>query len=192
MRRPIAMPRRSMQASAIRMPGKVEARQSIPMQMDQFDGNSDRPSRVPWPPLLYAAVASLAALLERYVPQLPAWPASPALRWIGWALVAGGFAIAIAALLRFRAEGTTPDPTGRASALASHGIYRYTRNPMYLGAVIGFLGFALALRSPWLMLLVPVLAALLQWLAILPEEAYLERRFGASYRDYKARVRRWI
>ncbi len=162
------------------------------MQMDQPEGNSDRPSRVPWPPLLYAAIACLAALLERYVPQLPAWPASAALRGLGWALVAMGFAIAIAALLRFRADGTTPDPTGRATALASHGVYRYTRNPMYLGAVIGFIGFALALRSPWLMLLVPPLAVLLHVLAIRPEEAYLERRFGASYRDYKQRVRRWI
>jgi protein-S-isoprenylcysteine O-methyltransferase Ste14 len=153
---------------------------------------SDRPNRVPWPPLLYATVLCLAALLERYSPSLPAWPESFALRWLGAALFLTGLGIAVAGLLRFRADDTTVDPTGRATNLATEGIYALTRNPMYLGAVVGFVGLALALRSPWLMLLVAPMALALRQLAILPEEAYLERRFGAAYLAYKRRTRRWL
>ena len=122
----------------------------------------------------------------------PAWPALRPLAWTGWALCAAGIAIALAGVARFRNDRTTIDPTGRASTLATGGIYAFTRNPMYLGALVAFVGLALGLRSPWLMLLVPLLAVALVRLAIRPEEAYLERRFGASYRDYRARVRRWL
>lgn len=160
--------------------------------MDRPEHSSDRPSRVPWPPVLYATLAVAAALLERYAPGLPAWPESFFLRWLGWGLVLAGTGIALAGIFRFRAEGTTLDPTGRASRLATGGIFAYTRNPMYLGAVIGFSGFALALRSPWLLLLLPLMVFALIRLAIVPEEAYLERRFGAAYMDYKRRVGRWI
>lgn len=162
------------------------------MQMDRPEYSSDRPNRIPWPPMLYATLAVAAALLERYVPGLPAWPESLVLRWLGWGLVLAGLGVALAGIFRFRADGTTVDPTGRASRLATAGIYAYTRNPMYLGAVVGFVGFALALRSPWLLLLLPLMVLALIRLAIRPEEAYLERRFGAAYMDYKARVRRWI
>jgi protein-S-isoprenylcysteine O-methyltransferase Ste14 len=72
------------------------------------------------------------------------------------------------------------------------GIYRISRNPMYLGAVLAFAGFGLARHWTWLIVLTPVMAAAIQRLAIVREEAYLERRFGAAYLDYKSRVRRWI
>lgn len=162
------------------------------MQMEPPEDNSDRPARVPWPPLLYAATACVASLLERYAPGLPAWPQITALLWLGGGLVVLGVGIGLAGIARFVGDGTTLNPTGHAKVLATQGIYAYTRNPMYLGAVVAFAGLALALRSPWLMLLVPLLGYGLVRLAIRPEEAYLERRFGASYRDYKARVRRWI
>lgn len=152
----------------------------------------DRPNRVPWPPLIYLAVFAAAFLLEHFIPQLPAWPDSFFLRWLGSALVLTGIGLAILGILQFRADETTFHPTHAADNLAVNGIYRYTRNPMYLGAMVAFFGGALAARSPWLLVLLPPTAYALTRLAIEPEEAYLERRFGDAYRDYKSRTRRWI
>ena len=80
----------------------------------------------------------------------------------------------------------------RAKALATGGIYRLTRNPMYLGAIVAFVGLGLWLANSWLVVLIPVMALALQKLAIEREEAYLRQRFGADYDNYCSRVRRWI
>ena len=87
---------------------------------------------------------------------------------------------------------TPVNPTGQARQLATEGIYARTRNPMYLGALVGFVGLGLALRSTWLLLAVPAMAVALHILAISREEAYLERVFGEEYRHFRSRVRRWI
>lgn len=151
----------------------------------------DRPNAVHWPPLLYVLVLGAAWLLDRLVP-LPPAIGTPVSSLIGGPLLLLGVGIGASALVRFRIVGTTFDPTGSASALATGGIYQWTRNPMYLGALLAFVGLGLALHWSWLILLTMPLAGALQKLAILPEEAYLERRFGADYLDYKARVRRWL
>jgi len=67
-----------------------------------------------------------------------------------------------------------------------------TRNPMYLQMVLVCIGFAVILMNVWILILTPVCAWLLQRYAILPEEAYLEVKFGNAYRDYKKRVHRWL
>lgn len=153
--------------------------------------DGDRPNRIPWPPLLYASTLIATWVLSRISP----WPLlaedSP-WRSVGWVVLTVGIAIAVAALVRFRGLGTAVDPTGRASRLATDGIYAWTRNPMYLGGVLASLGLAFGLGSTWLLLLTPVLAVLLNVLAIRREEAYLERRFGEEYRRYRGRVRRWV
>ena len=63
---------------------------------------------------------------------------------------------------------------------------------MYLQMVVACVGFSVALANPWILFLTPLCALLLQVLAIIPEEAYLERKFGQVYLDYKRRVRRWL
>lgn len=153
--------------------------------------DEDRPNRHHWPPILYVVTLAAAWLLGRVV-QLEPLPSSWPLRMLGGALIVAGIGIALAALLRFRAHRTTFDPTGSASALATDGIYRYTRNPMYVGAVAAFAGLALVLSWSWLLVLVPLLVVGLRRLAIDPEEAYLERRFGDAYRSYRDAVRRWL
>ncbi|HXW71730.1 MAG TPA: isoprenylcysteine carboxylmethyltransferase family protein [Methylocella sp.] len=79
-----------------------------------------------------------------------------------------------------------------ATDLATSGIFAWSRNPMYLGMVLLCIGFAVASNSLWTLILAVIFAGVLQKGVIEPEEAYLERRFGQRYRDYKARVRRWI
>ena len=72
------------------------------------------------------------------------------------------------------------------------GPYRFTRNPIYLGMVLGLIGLAIAFNSLWpLMTLVPF-ALVIRYGVIAREEAYLERKFGDVYRHYRARVRRWL
>lgn len=151
----------------------------------------DRPSTIPWPPIIYGAALAGAWLLETWLP-LPSLPESLLVRWIGAAVFLTGLGVGLAGFMALRAVGTTFDPTGAADALATEGLYAYTRNPLYLAALIGFFGLGLALRSTWLLVAVPAVSFALIKLAIEPEEAYLERRFGQTYRNYAARVRRWI
>jgi protein-S-isoprenylcysteine O-methyltransferase Ste14 len=151
----------------------------------------DRPNTKPWPPIIYAAVLVLVWLLEQVVP-LPSLPESLLIRWVGAAIFLAAIGLGLAGIFNLRAEGTTFHPAGQASALATRGIYSFSRNPMYLSALVAFVGLGLALRSTWLLVAVPAAAIALQKLAIEPEEAYLERRFGEPYRRYKAHVRRWL
>ena len=72
------------------------------------------------------------------------------------------------------------------------GPYRFTRNPMYLQMVLVCVGVAIILANLWILLLTPFCAWALRHFAIRPEEEYLERKFGASYLEYKGRVRRWL
>ncbi|HPQ94387.1 MAG: isoprenylcysteine carboxylmethyltransferase family protein [Thiothrix sp.] len=138
------------------------------------------------PPPVYALVA--AALmwgLDRWLPLLH-WLPEP---WNRVGLVLIGLA-ALADLwslgLFFRAR-TTPNPMRphRASALVTGGLYRYSRNPMYLGMLV-----MLGSLTPGLVL--PLFVRLINRVQILPEEAVLAGRFGAAYRDYCRQVRRWF
>jgi len=155
------------------------------------EASSDRPNRLPWPPILYGATVALAAILDRVLP-IGDVTGGAVTRAVGVALALAGFAVALSGLLRFRAIGTSFHPSAPATALATSGVYARTRNPMYVGAVVCFLGLALASRSMWLILLVPVMAVALNVLAIEREERYLARRFGADYAAYRARVPRWF
>lgn len=151
----------------------------------------DRPSDKPWPPIVYAAALLGAWLLESWLP-LPALPENLLVRWFGAVIFLSGLGLGLMGLMALRAAGTTFDPTGSADTLATQGLYARSRNPLYLSALIAFFGLGLALRSTWLLVAVPAVAMALIKLAIEPEEAYLERRFGEPYRRYKAHVRRWI
>lgn len=154
------------------------------------DPNSaDRANKVPWPPVLYLVVGVAAYGLERVWPL--ALPVESGV-WAGWLIALLGFGIAASGGLYFQSIGTPIDPTGQAKKLAMGGIYAVTRNPMYLGALVFFTGLALALRSGWLLIFVPVVAIALQKLAIEREEAYLTRRFGEEYLAYCHKVRRWV
>lgn len=94
----------------------------------------------------------------------------------------------------FRKAHTTINPLrpDRAAAVVTMGVYRVTRNPMYLGLVLILLGLALYLASPWAVLGPPVFVAYITRYQIQPEERVLAARFGTPYTDYCAQVRRWL
>lgn len=102
-------------------------------------------------------------------------------------------AIALAAVGSFWRGQTTVDPRQpqRSSALLTHGVYRWTRNPMYLAFAGVLLAQTLYLASPFGLLWVAAFVAYLTQWQIKPEEAALSERFGADYAAYRRRVRRW-
>ncbi|WP_419483263.1 methyltransferase family protein [Dokdonella sp.] len=144
------------------------------------------------PPVLIVLAAALAMwLAAHWLPAL-AVPALPA--WAALIPVIGGLGCMLAGIAAFRRARTTANPMtpGAASVLVTGGIYRVTRNPMYLGLALGLTGWALYLGNLGALMLVPGFVFFLTRFQILPEERALQARFGATYASYRRRVRRWI
>jgi protein-S-isoprenylcysteine O-methyltransferase Ste14 len=127
-----------------------------------------------------------------------AWPLGllPAtLPWIGvagWALFAIGAALAGWGLLTFHRARTTTVPGKASSVLVTWGPYRFSRNPMYVGLVLAYLGEAGILYQTWPIVLLPLIVAYINWIVIPVEEAKLREVFGDEYDRYRDRVRRWV
>lgn len=110
------------------------------------------------------------------------------------ALEIAGIAVAIAGVVSFRRARTTVNPLkpDAASALVVSGVYRWTRNPMYLGVLLCLLGWVVWLGSVPALFVLPLFVAYMNRFQIIPEETALRARFGAEFEAYRARVRRWI
>jgi protein-S-isoprenylcysteine O-methyltransferase Ste14 len=72
------------------------------------------------------------------------------------------------------------------------GIHGWSRNPIYVGMFLVYIGIGIAVRGPWILIITLPLAITIRYGVVAREEAYLERRFGDTYRDYRAGVRRWL
>lgn len=151
---------------------------------------NDRPRVVALPPLILAATLAGSVALEALWPL--ALPAPDLARPVGVLVLVASIVIAALALREMIAAGTSPDVRKPAERLVTTGVFAWSRNPIYLGMVLLCLGFALIAGSPWLLLLTVGFAVVLRKGVIDAEEIYLERKFGAEYSSYKARVRRWI
>ena len=105
-----------------------------------------------------------------------------------------GGLFAIPAVAAFRSFGTTVDPRfpAKATRLVVSGVYRYSRNPMYLGLLCLLLAWAAYLSDLLAFAVIPLFVVSMNRLQIRPEEAAMERQFGDEYRDYRSKVRRWI
>lgn len=147
--------------------------------------------RVP-PPLVAGVIAVLQWLAARLLPA--ANFTLPAKAALAIALVASGLCLGIVALLQFRRARTTHHPMKpeEASALVIAGVYRFTRNPMYLGVLLILAGWAAWLANIAAFVLLPAFVAYLNLFQIRPEERVLEARFGAAFADYRRSVRRWL
>lgn len=126
------------------------------------------------------------------------WPivalAFPGQRLLAVMLALAGVLVAVLGVTEFRRARTTVNPMApeRSSAIVSSGVYRISRNPMYLGFAAALLGLAVWFSSLAGYALVAAFCALLTRLQIIPEERILRERFGTAYADYQGRVRRWI
>ena len=148
-------------------------------------------ARIP-PPAVALAIALAMWGVARLTPplELPG-----ALRLVvAGAILAVGLGFSAGGVLAFRRARTTLDPTRpeQASALVSSGIYRITRNPMYVGLSCGLVAWAVFLSSPWALLGPVAFVLYIGRFQIAPEERALAKLFGSRYADYRAKVRRWL
>ena len=144
------------------------------------------------PPALALAIALLmwlTSILFGYIPV----PLNDRLV-AALALLVIGQGISISGIVVFRRARTTLNPfkPGAASALVTGGIYRFTRNPMYLGLLLTLLGWAAFLASPPALVFLFLYVVYINRFQIDPEERMLSSLFGADYAAYKKRVRRWV
>jgi protein-S-isoprenylcysteine O-methyltransferase Ste14 len=144
---------------------------------------------VPW---VFVLAYLIGAGLEHWVPTSHWGRAASSVALTGYALLSLGAAIAAWGLVLFYRLRTTTVPGRTSSKLVTWGPYRFSRNPMYIGLAIAYLGEAGILRQVWPLLLLPFVIAYLNWIVIPVEEARLAEAFGADYDRYRARVRRWV
>jgi protein-S-isoprenylcysteine O-methyltransferase Ste14 len=145
------------------------------------------------PPLLVAVVTGLGMfVVSRAAPGLAHdWPWRVA---AGLSLVVMGGMVALAGVVEFRRRRTTVNPMtpGAASAIVSSGVYRWSRNPMYLGFLCALAGMAVYLSNAASVVMIVLYVAYMNRYQIEPEERALLAMFGPEYAAYMASVRRWL
>ena len=142
------------------------------------------------PPFLYVGVLLLALLLQRLVPFNPL-PRTFS-RVAAAVLLLPGLGLVFWSIWLFLRARTSPLPMRPTTAIVRTGPYRWTRNPMYLGMLLFYVGIALLFDIFWALVLIPLIMALVVRLVIHREEHYLQATFGEEYRHYQTQVRRWI
>lgn len=153
-----------------------------------------RPNAVPWPPLLYLLAIVAAVALNRLLPTADNVPLGlqTLLHVKGSITFAIGATIDIWAMVTMLRAKANIRPDRAATALVTHGPFRFTRNPIYLGNTILMIGAASAFGNMWLIPMGLLAAVAVHHLAILREEAHLAARFGDPWQRYAAITPRWI
>jgi protein-S-isoprenylcysteine O-methyltransferase Ste14 len=145
------------------------------------------------PPFLILTCLILGLVLDRVSPLPLTLPEAALVRWTaGGVLIVLGVAIFAAGIRNFSRAATPVPSTRPVRTLVTTGIHGRSRNPIYVGMFLIYAGIGIAAPSPWILILALPLAITIRYGVVAREEAYLERRFGDAYRDYKARVRRWL
>ncbi len=142
------------------------------------------------PPIVALVYIVFALILGRFVKIPLAFP--PILSYLGLAFTFTGFLFGMGAFIEFRKARTTLNPHGSVKALVTNGIYRFTRNPIYVGFLFMVIGFPLNYGYYWGIVFAPLFIVTMNRLVIEKEEAYLEKNFKEQYTGYKSRVRRWL
>jgi len=164
--------------------------------ISQHGGDRETARAIARPPFLFLGALLLGFVSDHLLPlPFPVSRIGPA-HWIS-AVIAGsliltGIGVFAAGIRNFSSAATPVQGTKPTRALVTTGIHGWSRNPIYLGMFLVYGGIGIAVRSPWILILALPLAITMRYGVVAREEVYLERRFGDAYRDYKARVRRWL
>jgi protein-S-isoprenylcysteine O-methyltransferase Ste14 len=144
------------------------------------------------PPVLYGGALIIGLVLHFVHPIHLSSSAGGLLRGLGIALVVIGLLLSAAVMRVLGAAGTPVPPYRPTARLVFDGPYRFSRNPDYIGQALVYVGISLLANSWWPLFILPLAVFAVQRFVIEREERYLEAKFGEEYREYGARVRRWL
>jgi protein-S-isoprenylcysteine O-methyltransferase Ste14 len=150
----------------------------------------DSPGVIALPPVLYLGTLLLGFVIHFFKPVLLS--TAPWIRLAGAIILASGIFLARWGRRTMVKAGTNVIPNKPTLAIVTQGPFRYTRNPLYIGATLVYTGLALIFNSFWPLVLLPPLLVVMHLGVVRREERYLEAKFGTQYLDYKESVRRWI
>jgi len=154
--------------------------------------NQESANVIAKPPYIFLSFIAAGVALNYYFPatlynETLNWP-----RYLGILLMADGLFVVWLAMRQFRQASTPVDTSATVKHIVTRGIYRYTRNPIYLGMFTIYLGLSLDMNNAWLLGGIGLLLPVMMIGVVLREERYLENLFQDEYREYRSRVRRWI
>ncbi|WP_124949575.1 methyltransferase family protein [Sulfuriferula thiophila] len=151
---------------------------------------TQRPRTLAPPPLVYAAGLGAGWWLQQVLP-LGFTPSLMA-RQVAWGALVFGLAFMLWAVWTIWRHHTTVNPYKAASTLVTHGPFAYTRNPIYVADMLVYFAIAVLMGTVWPVFFLPLVWVIMRYAVIAHEEAHLTAKFGDTYRDYCARVRRWL
>ncbi len=157
---------------------------------DKIDNDSPGVNIIP--PTVFYACLILGGILEFLFPHDFPIFSRPVRIVLGLAIGGGGFAFMVVAHEKFKRIGTNIPTNLPATIFVVQGAYNFSRNPMYVGGSVFFLGIGLAIGSLWMLAAYIPLGLYLALYVVPREEAYMERVFGDEYQAYCSRVRRWL
>jgi len=148
-------------------------------------------NRIP-PPLVVVLIGAAMAVTAWFTPALEI--GSNVRFAVGGIAIALGALVAVQGAWMFRRNKTTINPVDleSASALVTSGVFRFSRNPMYVGFTAMLVGWAVCLAAPWALVGPVAFVLFTNRFQIIPEERVMRDKFGQAYDDYQAQVRRWI
>jgi len=143
------------------------------------------------PPLAWGLTV-LAGLALNWLLPLPFLPTDLPAGWVGAMVFVGALALFVWAIMTMTRAGSNVPTNRPTTTIVETGPYRLSRNPIYLGMVLGLIGLAIASDNLWPLLVLVPFALVIHYGVVVREEAYLDRKFGDVYRGYRSRVRRWL
>ena len=144
------------------------------------------------PPLIFVGFYLITLFLQKVLPIKTTLMEKDATKLAGIMFFLLALWLGLRGVSNFITSGTTILTMKPSSGLQQQGIYRFTRNPMYLGLICGYLGFTCFFGNWWHIIFLPVLILVIQEYVVKREERYLHRKFGEDYQNYRKKVRRWL
>ncbi|MDP4262318.1 MAG: isoprenylcysteine carboxylmethyltransferase family protein [Bacteroidota bacterium] len=157
-----------------------------------MENKKDNPGVYAPPPLVYVLTFLTAVFIQKKALIDNSMFHQPLTKITGISFLLISLFFLVRSLRQFFQSKNTLMTIKPASSLQTNGIYNITRNPMYVGLAVVYLGLSCLIGNWWNIILFPLLMLIIQEYIIKREEKYLERRFGQEYLDYKTKVRRWL
>src|ERR1041385_25796 len=156
-----------------------------------MDSQSDNANAVVRPPLALL-LAFLLGLIADWLHPFKLVPAAVPNVLLGAFIFVDGLALFAWAIMTMTRAGPRVETVQPTTAIVTAGPYRFSRNPIYLAMLIGLVGLAIGFNTGWILVALVGFYLVIRYGVIAREEAYLARKFGDVYLDYKSRVRRWV